>query len=92
MHGTGTQAGDPREMRSVYDTFALKRSAEQPLHLGALKANIGHGESASGVSALIKVMMMMQKSSIPANIGIKTRINSKFPTDLHKVNIHIPLQ
>lgn len=56
MHGTGTQAGDSREMQSVSDVFApenasRKRTADQSLYLGALKANIGHGES---VSANIK--------------------------------------
>lgn len=54
MHGTGTQAGDGTEMKSVTNVFApanRKRSAKQPLYLGAVKANIGHGEAASGVTA-----------------------------------------
>ncbi|GIZ44770.1 hypothetical protein CKM354_000795900 [Cercospora kikuchii] len=97
MHGTGTQAGDTREINSVCDTFAPSdkphsRAADQPLHLGALKANIGHGESVSGVSALIKVMMMMRKEAIPPHCGIKTRINPKFPTDLTARNVHIDLE
>ena len=95
MHGTGTQAGDKTEMESVTNVFAdphRKRRPEQPLHLGAVKANIGHGEAASGVCALIKVLMMMEKNRIPPNCGIKRVMNRGFPTDLVARNVHIPLK
>ncbi|KAF7180566.1 hypothetical protein CNMCM7691_009857 [Aspergillus felis] len=98
MHGTGTQAGDSREMASVLGTFAphatgtQKRRDEQPLYLGAVKSNIGHGESVSGVTALTKVLLMMQKNMIPPHCGVKTRLNRKFPTDLAERNVHIPFE
>lgn len=94
MHGTGTQAGDAVEMQSVLDTFAPdhSRGPEQSLHLGSAKANIGHGESASGVTALVKVLLMMQKSTIPPHCGIKTKINHNFPTDLQQRNVHIAFE
>ncbi|TWU71000.1 t1pks [Metarhizium rileyi] len=97
MHGTGTQAGDTREMNSVCDVLAPvdkphKRPFDQPLHLGALKSNIGHGESASGVSALIKVMMMMRKGQFPPHCGIKTCINPAFPKDLTQRNVYIDFE
>lgn len=96
MHGTGTQAGDGTEMESVTNVFANsashhRRRLEQPLHLGAVKANIGHGEAASGVCALIKVLLMMQKDAIPPNCGIKGVLNQGFPKDLSARNVHIPL-
>lgn len=93
MHGTGTQAGDGTEMLSVTNVFAdprRKRRPDQPLHLGAVKANIGHGEAASGVSALIKVLMMMEKNKVPPNCGINGVINQGFPKDLVDRNVHIP--
>lgn len=92
MHGTGTQAGDGIEMTSVTNVFApphRRRTPEQTLHLGAIKANIGHGEAASGINSLIKVMMMMKKNAIPANVGIKGEINKSFPKDLDERNVHI---
>ncbi|THC96964.1 hypothetical protein EYZ11_003572 [Aspergillus tanneri] len=91
MHGTGTQAGDAVEMKSVLDTFAWDTSRPQNkrLHLGSVKANVGHGESASGVTALIKVLLMMQKDRIPPHCGIKTKINHGFPTDLAQRNVYI---
>ena len=96
MHGTGTQAGDGTEMESVTNIFAnaaphRRRLLEQPLHLGAVKANIGHGEAASGICALIKVLLMMEKNAIPPNCGIKGIINQSFPKDLNARNVHIPL-
>ncbi|KAL8840310.1 MAG: hypothetical protein Q9170_001394 [Blastenia crenularia] len=95
MHGTGTQAGDRTEMESVTNVFAAhnrQRRPDQPLHLGAVKANIGHGEAASGVSALTKVLMMMEKNAIPPNCGIKGTMNQGFPSDLEARNVHIPVR
>lgn len=94
MHGTGTQAGDGTEMLSVTNVFApadpaRRRNAEQPLFLGAVKANVGHGEAASGVTALIKCLMMLQKNAIPPHVGIKNTINKGFPKDLSERNVNI---
>lgn len=92
MHGTGTQAGDGTEMKSVTNVFAPRdrlRTAEQPLFLGAVKANLGHGEAASGITALIKCLLMLQKNAIPPHVGIKNTINKGFPKDLSERNVHI---
>ncbi|KAL7815101.1 ketoacyl-synt domain-containing protein [Trichoderma gracile] len=95
MHGTGTQAGDATEMASVLKVFAPSATAgrlpHESLHLGSTKANVGHSESASGVTALIKVLLMMQKNLIPPHCGIKGKINHKFPTDLDQRNVHIAM-
>nr|A0A067XNI2.1 RecName: Full=Non-reducing polyketide synthase ptaA; AltName: Full=Pestheic acid biosynthesis cluster protein A [Pestalotiopsis fici W106-1]AGO59040.1 PtaA [Pestalotiopsis fici] len=96
MHGTGTQAGDSEEMQSVTEVFApianKRRTSKQPLHIGAVKSNVGHGEAVAGVTALIKVLLMFQKEAIPPHAGIKNSINPGFPKDLDKRNINIPYQ
>lgn len=92
MHGTGTQAGDGTEMRSVTNVFApvsRKGTRQKPLHLGSVKANVGHGEASSGVTALIKCLLMMQNNRIPPHCGIKKTINQSFPQDLNARNVHI---
>lgn len=92
MHGTGTQAGDGIEMTSVTNVFAPRhrqRKPEQTVHLGAIKANVGHAEAASGINSLVKVLMMMKNNKIPANVGIKGEINKSFPADLKDRNVHI---
>ncbi|KAI0842123.1 polyketide synthase [Hypoxylon sp. FL0890] len=78
LHGTGTQAGDAVESESVVNVFAplgRRQHPEQRLHLGALKANSGHGEAAAGVASLIKVLLMYRHGIIPRHIGISTTIN-----------------
>ena len=95
MHGTGTQAGDGVEIESVSNVFAPRsrqRGTDEPLYLGAIKANIGHGESVAGVSSLIKLLLMLQKNIIPPHCGIKGVMNKTFPTDLGKRNINIALK
>ena len=93
MHGTGTQAGDGAEMTSISNVFApriQKRPKGQNVHLGALKANIGHGEASAGVASLIKVLLMMQQNYIPPHVGVKGTMNKTFPTDLEERGIRIP--
>ena len=95
MHGTGTQAGDGAEMRSISNVFAPRiqgRLPGQTVHVGALKANIGHGEASAGVSSLIKVLLMLQQNAIPPHVGIKGRMNTTFPTDLKERGIRIALK
>ncbi|RAL59691.1 hypothetical protein DID88_000324 [Monilinia fructigena] len=93
MHGTGTQAGDGVEMDSVSSIFApankLRRRIDQPLFVGSVKSNVGHGEAVSGAIALVKIMMMLKKSMIPPHCGIKTKINQNFPKDLKDRNLNI---
>ncbi|KAF7162428.1 hypothetical protein CNMCM5623_007719 [Aspergillus felis] len=95
MHGTGTQAGDAEEMKSVSDVFApavKRRSSKQPVFIGAVKANVGHGEAVAGVTALLKVLLMFDKETIPPHVGIKNSINPGFPKDLKQRNLHIPYE
>lgn len=79
---------------SVFRPESKKKSIEpaRPMYIGSAKANIGHAESASGVSSLIKVLMMMKHSEIPRHCGIKTRINHNYPLDLAKRGVHIALE
>ncbi|CAI6332007.1 unnamed protein product [Periconia digitata] len=94
MHGTGTQAGDAEEIQSVTNVFApskKRRSAKNPLYIGAVKANVGHSEAAAGVTAVVKVLLMLQKNAIPPHVGIKNEINPRFH-DIGKLNVRIPYE
>ncbi|KID96395.1 polyketide synthase, partial [Metarhizium majus ARSEF 297] len=97
MHGTGTQVGDATEMSSVLSTFAprTERSETQrnrPLYVGSLKANVGHAEAASGITSLIKILLMLKHNEIPPHCGIKTQINRSYPADLAARGVHIAAQ
>ncbi|KAJ9640320.1 hypothetical protein H2199_005859 [Coniosporium tulheliwenetii] len=96
MHGTGTQVGDAVEMESVLSVFApteASRGKDEPLHVGSAKANVGHGEGVSGVTSLIKVLLMMKHNTIPPHCGIKpgSKINHNYP-DLGARNVHIAFE
>ncbi|EME80693.1 uncharacterized protein MYCFIDRAFT_20039, partial [Pseudocercospora fijiensis CIRAD86] len=92
MHGTGTQAGDAVEMSSILNTFATPRhSSHFPLLLGSIKANLGHGESASGITSVIKALLMIRQKLAPPHVGIKSVINSQFPP-MSERNVAIPRQ
>lgn len=98
MHGTGTQAGDGVEMDSVSTVFAppattkKMRRVDQPLFVGSVKSNIGHGEAVSGACAMVKVLLMLQKNMIPPHCGIKTQINQTFPKDLKERQLQIAFE
>ena len=73
---------------SPLDVFAQSRSRDNPLHVGALKANIGHSEAAAGVVSLIKTVLMLRRHQIPPQPGYPFMLNSKFPR-LDDANIKI---
>ena len=72
-HATGTNVGDIIELDSVANFF--KNEAAKPL-IGALKPNMGHILTASGMSAMIKVIMGMKHDMIPATINVENPIES----------------
>ncbi|RAL16641.1 ketoacyl-synt-domain-containing protein [Aspergillus homomorphus CBS 101889] len=97
MHGTGTQAGDTCEMAAVSTVLAPGeagqcRSPSQPLYVGAVKSNVGHGEAVAGACSLVKALLMMEHGTIPPHAGIKTTINHEFPSDLFDRGIRIARQ
>ena len=75
-HGTGTQAGDPLEMESIRNVYGGKN--RETLHIGSVKGNIGHTETAAGVAGVIKALLMIDKGSLPACAN-HHRLNPKIP-------------
>jgi acyl transferase domain-containing protein/acyl carrier protein/methylmalonyl-CoA mutase cobalamin-binding subunit len=63
-HGTGTPLGDPIEIRAINQVYGAPRNQENPLYVGAVKTNIGHLESASGISSVIKTVLSLQNKKI----------------------------
>lgn len=71
-HGTGTAVGDPLEVNAVSIAMNKNRQPgiDNPLWVGAVKPNIGHSEAASGISALIKAILITERGIIPATRGV----------------------
>ena len=64
-HGTGTRIGDPIELAAVGQVFAGRST---PLLVGAVKTNIGHLDTASGLAGLIKTVMAIRTGRIPPTL------------------------
>ncbi|WP_414169804.1 SDR family NAD(P)-dependent oxidoreductase [Streptoverticillium reticulum] len=59
-HGTGTELGDPIEIAGLTKAFSRDTDDRQFCAIGSVKSNIGHCESAAGISALTKVLLQLQ--------------------------------
>lgn len=81
-HGTGTQVGDRAEYHGVRKVFGGPSRGDY-LSLGSVKGLIGHAETASGIAALTKVLLMIHHQTIPPQASHST-FNQKLnplPTD-----------
>ena len=67
-HGTGTEYGDPMEVGAAASIYGKGRTAENPLLIGSVKANISHLEAAGGASGLIKTVLSIYHGIIPKQI------------------------
>ncbi|MEM7497890.1 MAG: SDR family NAD(P)-dependent oxidoreductase [Pseudomonadota bacterium] len=66
-HGTGTPVGDPIEATAIGRTFGQGRRNGEKVLVGSVKPNIGHLESAAGISGLIKVALAVHHRAVPPN-------------------------
>ena len=63
-HGTGTPVGDPAEYDGIRSVFGGP-TRSSTLSLGSVKGLLGHAESASGIVALLKTLLMIHEGAIP---------------------------
>ncbi|KAI1759001.1 putative polyketide synthase [Hypoxylon sp. FL1150] len=86
-HGTGTAIGDPLEAMAIGDAFRSKRDPDDPLIIGAVKANIGHLEGAAGIAGIIKAILVLEKGIIPP-IAKLSEVNEDIDSDF--LNLEFP--
>lgn len=77
-HGTGTKLGDPIEIEGIKKGFAklyqdclITPSKEETCAISAVKGNVGHMESASGMASLFKVIYALKYHMIPAILNFE---------------------
>lgn len=85
-HGTGTKLGDPIEVEAISEVYG-KSGNKQKLLIGAVKANIGHLESAAGIAGLIKTVLCLQNRALPKQLHFNTP-NPHIKWD--HINIEVP--
>ncbi|KAK0387803.1 hypothetical protein NLU13_4048 [Sarocladium strictum] len=86
-HGTGTQAGDWRELKAISETLSQWRSSNCPVMAGSLKPNIGHLEGAAGIAGMIKGILVLERGKIPPQANYD---NPNPGIDLEGWKIQIP--
>ncbi|KAF6827006.1 Lovastatin diketide synthase LovF 12 [Colletotrichum musicola] len=81
-HGTGTIAGDGAEVRGIHNVFCQGREGE--LLLGSSKANLGHLEPVSGLAAVIKVVLALERGLIPPTPSV---LRLKDSVQFHNIRV-----
>ncbi|ADO72987.1 type I polyketide synthase [Stigmatella aurantiaca] len=97
-HGTATLLGDPIELDAL-GAIAEGRTAEKPLWVGSVKSNLGHLETAAGITGLMKAVLMLQHKKLPASLHFSRpnphvdwqRLPLRVPTQLTDWSSPVPL-
>ncbi|MCP9624650.1 acyltransferase domain-containing protein, partial [Nocardia otitidiscaviarum] len=80
LHGTGTPTGDPVEAAALGTVLGAPREAENPLHVGSIKSNIGHLEAAAGIAGFIKTALCVRAGTLVPTADFRTP-NPDIPLD-----------
>ncbi|MBV5315353.1 MAG: acyltransferase domain-containing protein [Prolixibacteraceae bacterium] len=68
-HGTATPLGDPIEIAALSKAFNSKTDKKQFCAIGSVKSNIGHLDTAAGVTGFIKTCLAAYHRKIPSTIN-----------------------
>jgi len=64
-HGTGTPMGDSIEVGAITRVFREYTDKRHFCSLGSVKTNLGHGATAAGITAVLKVVLSLKHRQIP---------------------------
>ncbi|MEG4999075.1 type I polyketide synthase [Microcoleus sp. B4-D4] len=67
-HGTGTPLGAPIEIAALTQAFSLETKKKGFCAIGSAKSNIGHLDTAAGVTGLIKTVQALKHKLIPPSL------------------------
>src|SRR5262249_38333327 len=67
-HGTGTALGDPIEIAALKQAYRTSAQEKNYCALGSVKTNVGHLDTAAGVTGLIKTVLTLQHKLIPPSL------------------------
>ncbi|MEM7582518.1 MAG: amino acid adenylation domain-containing protein [Acidobacteriota bacterium] len=68
-HGTGTHLGDPIEIAALTEVFRRDTARRGYCAVGSVKTNIGHLDTAAGVTGVIKTALALDRRQIPPSLG-----------------------
>jgi phthiocerol/phenolphthiocerol synthesis type-I polyketide synthase E len=67
-HGTGTNLGDPIEIKALSLAFGAFTQKKNFCAIGSVKSNIGHTDAAAGVAGMIKTVLSIHHRAIPPSL------------------------
>jgi non-ribosomal peptide synthase protein (TIGR01720 family) len=67
-HGTGTALGDPIEIAALTAAFREQTERTDFCRIGSIKTNMGHLDSAAGVTGLIKAALAVHHAELPPSL------------------------
>jgi amino acid adenylation domain-containing protein len=70
-HGTATRLGDPIEVSALTQAYRSGTRKTGYCALGSVKTNIGHLDTAAGVTGLIKTVLALQHREIPPTLHFR---------------------
>lgn len=70
-HGTATPLGDPIEIAALTKAFQAKTNKTQFCAIGSVKSNVGHLDTAAGVTGFIKACLSAYHRQIPPTVHFK---------------------
>lgn len=70
-HGTGTRQGDPIELRALGTVLGEGRPDWDTCRVGSVKTNLGHSETAAGITGLIKAALCVKHRQLPPSLHFR---------------------
>ncbi|MBD2775779.1 type I polyketide synthase [Iningainema tapete] len=67
-HGTGTPLGDPIEIKALTQAFRASTNKKSFCAISSVKTNVGHLNTAAGVTGLIKTVFALKNKQIPPSL------------------------
>ena len=70
-HGTATPLGDPIEIKALTQAFRASTNKKNFCAIGSVKTNVGHLNTAAGVTGLIKTVQALKHKQIPPSLHFR---------------------
>jgi len=67
-HGTGTPLGDPIEIAALTQAFRASTQKQGFCAIGSVKTNVGHLDTAAGITGLIKTVLALKHKLLPPSL------------------------
>ncbi len=90
-HGTGTDMGDPIELSGMTEAFGANTDRTGFCQIGSVKTNIGHLDTAAGVTSFIKASLALHHRQMPPTLNFEAP-NPKIDFEASPFRVNVSLR